>query len=149
MTFTLDSRIERDSILIAELPLCQLRIQNDGRYYWLVLVPVINNVTEVHELSTKDSQQLIYESNAVAKVLKSVTQCKKINVANLGNICEQLHWHIVARFEDDEAWPGPIWGVGESVPWDEKKRRQFLASLLGKISETNPSLIVESALDHL
>ena len=132
--FILDSRIERDSTLIAQLPLCQLRLQNDQRYPWLVLVPEIAGVTEVHELTATDAQQLMVESNAVASALKAVTQCKKINVANLGNVCEQLHWHIVARNEHDLTWPGPIWGVGVAEPWDEKKRLAFQESLLSAIA---------------
>ncbi len=141
MTFQLDSRIERDSTHIADLQLCQLRLQNDQRYPWLVLVPKRSNVTEVHDLVESDAQQLLLESNAVAKALKELTNCKKINVANLGNLCEQLHWHVVARNENDATWPGPIWGVGEAKAWDEKKRRQLVTSLLNEINRLSPSLI--------
>lgn len=130
MAFSLDKRIERDSILLVELPLCQLRLQNDQRYPWLVLVPKIDNVTEVHDLNEQQAIQLIKESSSVSRVLKDLTGCKKVNVANLGNVCEQLHWHIVARNEEDLTWPGPIWGVGNAIPWDEKKRLEFSQSLL-------------------
>ena len=130
MAFSLDKRIERDSFLLAELPLCQLRLQNDQRYPWLVLVPKIDNVTEVHDLNEQQVIQLIKESSSVSRVLKDLTDCKKVNVANLGNVCEQLHWHIVARNEADLTWPGPIWGVGNAIPWDEKKRLEFSQSLL-------------------
>jgi diadenosine tetraphosphate (Ap4A) HIT family hydrolase len=147
--FTLDPRIERDSTLIAKLSLCQLRIQNDQRYAWLVLVPEVmtddcREITEVHELTAEQSQQLMKESNGVARALKTLSGCKKINVANLGNVCEQLHWHIVARNEGDFTWPGPIWGVGNAEPWNEKKRLAFQESLLQKIAETDPNLIRES-----
>ncbi|MDA8622353.1 HIT family protein, partial [Psychrosphaera sp.] len=131
--FILDHRIERDSILIAELHLSQLRLQNDQRYPWLVLVPKVADAKEVHELPSEQSQQLLEESNAVAKALLKVTGCKKVNVANLGNVVEQLHWHIVARFENDFTWPGPIWGVGESESWDQKKRLAFIESLLKEV----------------
>ena len=80
--FTLDHRIERDSILIADMPISQLRIQDDQRYPWLVLVPKIEGATEIHSLKAEQAQQLIVESNAVAKALKAVTQCKKINIAS-------------------------------------------------------------------
>lgn len=138
--FKLDHRIERDSILLTKLPLCQLRLQNDQRYPWLVLVPEAvdehgQTVTEVHDLSERDASQLLKESNAVAEVLKKVTGCKKINIANLGNVVEQLHWHIVARNENDITWPGPIWGVGNAIPWDEKKRHQLVVSLLESLSQ--------------
>ena len=74
--------------------------------------------------------QLLKESSLVAKLLTKLTSCKKINVANLGNVVSQLHWHVVARFETDEAWPGPIWGVGSAIPYDEQKRAEFIDSFL-------------------
>ena len=135
--FELDPRIERDSILVADLELCQLRIQDDQRYPWLVLVPRLEGAKEVHELNEEDAIQLLKESNAVASALKIVTQCKKVNVANLGNVVEQLHWHIVARFENDETWPGPIWGVGKVRPWVQKKRLTFVESLLKELAIIN------------
>ncbi|MUH73575.1 HIT domain-containing protein [Psychrosphaera haliotis] len=131
--FILDHRIERDSILIAELPLSQLRLQNDQRYPWLVLVPKVEGAKEVHELKVDEAQQLLKESNVVANALAIVTGCKKVNVANLGNVVEQLHWHVVARFENDLTWPGPIWGIGEAECWEQKKRLTFVESLLKEI----------------
>ena len=128
--FNLDQRIANDSKLIVELDLCQVRLSNDQRYPWLVLIPKINNVTEVHELSDAQQQQLITESSVMAKALKTVTGCKKINVANLGNVVSQLHWHIVAREETDLTWPGPVWGVGKAEPWQDQKRAEFIDSLL-------------------
>lgn len=131
--FKLDSRIENDSILLLELALCQVRLQNDNRFPWLVLVPKINAVTEVHELSTEHQEMLMQESSLVAKALTSITECKKVNVANLGNVVSQLHWHVVARFEDDAAWPGPIWGVGQSTLYDEVTLTQLTGKLLAAL----------------
>jgi len=133
--FVLDERIENDSTLIAELSLCQIRLQNDSRYPWLVLVPKINDVTEVHELSLEQQTLLMQESSLVAKCLQQVTHCKKINVANLGNVVSQLHWHVVARVEDDATWPGPIWGVGSAIPYEDKKRAELVDSFLSVLDE--------------
>lgn len=127
--FVLDPKIEADSVFICDLELCQLRVQNDQRYPWLVLVPKVADVTEVHQLSTEMQQQLMSESSKVAEILKANTGCIKINVANLGNVVSQLHWHIVARFENDLTWPGPIWGVGAPEPYQDNK----LASLVEEI----------------
>jgi len=131
--FVLDPRIENDSTLIFNLPLCQVRLQNDSRYPWLVLIPKVDDVTEVHQLSSEKQQQLMSESSLVAKCLAEVTQCKKVNVANLGNVVAQLHWHVVGRFETDETWPGPIWGVGSAVPYEDQKRADFIDSFLAKL----------------
>lgn len=128
--FELDERIERDSIWIGDLELCQVRVQNDQRYPWLVLVPKVADATEVHELTAEQQLQLTQESAFIAETLKRVTQCKKINVANLGNVVAQLHWHVVARFEDDFTWPGPIWGVGEARAYTEADLESFKQMLL-------------------
>ncbi|WP_299266111.1 HIT domain-containing protein [uncultured Psychrosphaera sp.] len=133
--FKLDPRIEKDSTFIKDLPLCQVRLQNDSRYPWLVLLPRENGLTEVYELSSDQQAQLMVESSLVSKALAKSTECKKINVANLGNVVSQLHWHVVARFENDLTWPAPIWGVGTSVPWQDQKRAEFIDSFLTNLAE--------------
>ncbi len=54
---------------------------------------------------------------AVAAVLGRVVE--KLNVGALGNITPQLHVHVVGRHAADAAWPGPVWGVGEPIPYSE------------------------------
>lgn len=134
--FSLNTRFEQDSILITTLDLCQVRLQNDSRYLWLVLIPEVADKEEVHELSTEQQHVLIEESSRVATVLQNFSKCDKVNIANLGNIVRQLHWHIVARFNTDEAWPGPIWGVGHAVPYPTEKANELVVSLSDLLSNT-------------
>lgn len=110
--FTLDERLKGDSVAVANLGLCQLRLMKDKRWPWLLAVPQRADVTEIFELAPLDQTMLTFELNEVARVLADVTGADKINVAAIGNIVRQLHIHIVARFEDDANWPGPIWGYG-------------------------------------
>jgi diadenosine tetraphosphate (Ap4A) HIT family hydrolase len=35
----------------------------------------------------------------------------KINIASFGNYVPHVHWHIMARFKNDEYFPEPMWGV--------------------------------------
>jgi len=35
---------------------------------------------------------------------------KKINIASFGNYVPHVHWHIMARFEEDSFYPEPMWG---------------------------------------
>jgi diadenosine tetraphosphate (Ap4A) HIT family hydrolase len=132
--FALDERIASSSMLVTELPLCQIRLQNDQRFPWLVLIPKVADAVEVTDLSGAQQVALIQESSRVSTILQQITQCKKINVANLGNVVAQLHWHVVARFPDDEAWPGPVWGVGEAKPWQEQQRDELIATLQIRLS---------------
>ena len=132
--FELDGRIARDSDLIATLDLCQLRIQNDSRWPWLVMVPQRADMTEIFELSEADHALLSAEVNDVAAALKEITCATKINVGALGNIVRQLHVHVIARFEGDANWPGPIWGYGSAEPYDSEKRQALVNTLMEKLS---------------
>ncbi|QOR40416.1 HIT domain-containing protein [Billgrantia diversa] len=114
----LDERLVRDSYPVAELPLCQLRLMDDTRFPWLILIPRRAGVSEVFDLGEADRQQLWREASEVGHMLQALTQADKINVANLGNVVAQLHVHIVARLRGDDAWPGPVWGQGQPQPYD-------------------------------
>lgn len=129
--FTLDERLKRDSVAVANLGLCQLRLMKDKRWPWLLAVPQRADVTEIFELAPLDQTMLTFELNEVARVLADVTGADKINVAAIGNIVRQLHIHIVARFEDDANWPGPIWGYGTP----EEASAEELEDLALKITE--------------
>ena len=132
-TFRLDERLARDSELITKLGLCQLRIQNDKRWPWLVLVPQRNDVSELFELTPLDQAMLSFETNQVASALKELTGATKINVGALGNIVRQLHVHIIARTEGDPCWPGPIWGQGTPEPYCDNDRHDFMKKLAGAL----------------
>lgn len=132
--FELDGRIARDSDLVTDLALCQLRIQNDSRWPWLVMVPERAGMTEIFELSPEEQALLSAEVNKVAAALKTVTGATKINVGALGNIVRQLHVHVIARFEGDPNWPGPIWGFGQAEPYGESQKQDFLNKLVEALS---------------
>ena len=87
---------------------------NDRRYPWLILVPRYNGLSEIHDLRDKDQSTLISEVTAATRALEKLFQPKKINVAALGNMVSQLHVHVIARFEEDEAWPNPVWSIGKN-----------------------------------
>lgn len=63
-----------------------------------------------------------------------------MNVAALGNIVRQLHIHVIARFDDDPAWPGPVWGVREREPYSTAELPHVVARLRDAITppETDP-----------
>ena len=110
MHFTLDPRLENDSVFLCDWPLCQVRLSRNAAFPWLLLIPRRNNVIEIIDLSEADQSQLLVEIRKASEVMKKLYSPKKLNVANLGNIVAQLHVHVIARFENDEAWPGPVWG---------------------------------------
>lgn len=127
--FELDARLEADTEPLQWLGLCELRLMNDKRWPWVVLVPQRAGIFELHDLTPLDQAMLTFETNLAAEALKRVTGCDKINTAALGNIVRQMHIHVIARSEGDPNWPGPVWGYGPREPY----RRTDLHGLIEKI----------------
>lgn len=117
--FELDGQLEADSIELAESELCLLRLLNDARYPWLLLIPKRIGICEVFELDEQAQLQLSRECIATAAALKQAFSCDKTNIAAIGNIVRQLHIHVVARNHGDPAWPGPVWGHSPRLPYSE------------------------------
>lgn len=129
MSFSLDSRLAADTIAVADLPLCRALLMRDSRTPWLILVPRRDGLSEIHDLPASDRALLIEEAAGVGARLKALTGAKKINIGALGNMVAQLHVHVVARFEGDAAWPGPVWGSGAAVPYAPEAEAALVESL--------------------
>lgn len=131
--FSLDPRLQADSRLIMRLGLCQMRLMEDARWPWVILVPQRNSITEIFELTPLDQTMLTFEMGLAAKAIKEASGCAKVNIGALGNVVSQLHFHIIGRNEGDPAWPGPVWGRDGPEPWDEKVRETFVERLMGAL----------------
>lgn len=129
MSFTLDPRLAADTLAVGSLALCRVLLMNDSRFPWLILVPGRDGLSELHDLTAGERAVLIEEAAFAGDKLKSLTGAKKINTAALGNMVAQLHVHIIARFEGDAAWPGPVWGVGKAEPYAPPAAAARLAAL--------------------
>ena len=135
MAFTLDKRLEGDSHLAVTHKHIQVRLANDARYFWLILVPTITGdqnstfVSEIHELPAAVAADLWSLSSHISKWLQAHTNADKINIAALGNVVSQLHLHVVARHRSDPAWPAPIWGHSAMDPLKTFEPDKRLASL--------------------
>ena len=116
--FQLDPQLEKDTILISDWHLCQVRLMNDSRYPWVILIPKVDGVAEIHELAEEQQQLLLGESMRLSKALDQLFSPYKLNIAALGNMVRQLHVHHVVRFENDASFPKPVWGGGDAVPYD-------------------------------
>ena len=109
MAFQLDPRLEKDTFYIGDLPLSRVLLTNVVNFPWIILVPKVPEVSELFELSSEQQNQYLNESNFLLQEMSVLYKADKMNIANLGNMVPQLHIHIVARYQDDDAWPGPIW----------------------------------------
>jgi len=105
----------KTSHFITELKLCSVRLIDNKKFPWIILVPKRLNVTDITELKTKDQSLLMREIVFCSKIMKKVFKTKKLNVEKIGNIVPQLHIHIIARNKNDSSWPLSVWVVkGES-----------------------------------
>jgi diadenosine tetraphosphate (Ap4A) HIT family hydrolase len=116
--FELHPRLAADTLVLGDLPLCRVLLAKESQYPWLILVPKVAGLREIHHLTTGQQQQLMQESCAVAALMEQSLNPDKINVAALGNLVPQLHLHHVARFSGDKAWPGPIWGAHPVIAYE-------------------------------
>lgn len=131
--FQLDPRLARDTIPVATLGLCDLRLMNDSRWPWLILIPQRPGVTEFHDLPPLDQNQLTLEMALVARCLKETTMADKMNLGALGNVVPMLHVHVIARHAGDTGWPGPVWGVGAAAPYAAGAAEPLVQTLRDKV----------------
>lgn len=127
--FVLDNRLKSDTVEVCNLRLSTVRLMNDSRYPWVVLVPKVSGAEELHDLSDADYESLNFEIRKVSLALSKEFNPYKINTGALGNIVRQLHIHVIVRFEDDFAWPGPVWGVGKPVPYEEAELNDIVKKI--------------------
>ncbi len=131
--FTLDPRLAADTLEIATLKCGLLRLMNDRRWPWLILVPQIAGATELHLLDAGVSAEIHARSDRCAAALAKITSCDKINTAALGNVVRQLHIHIVARFAGDANWPGPVWGFDERQAWPREAAERLVEAVRNEL----------------
>lgn len=129
--FELHAQLDKDTVPVGDLALSRVLLMNDGNYPWLILVPRCDDAIELFQLSPIDQRQLIGEISAVSAALASHFHADKINVAALGNIVPQLHVHIIVRYQDDAAWPRPVWGAKPPRPYSE----EVLAATVAELQE--------------
>lgn len=137
--FTLDPRLQQDTIALGSFPLSALLLMNDSSYPWLILVPRRPGIREIFELEPADRQQLLNESSHLAATLANRFHADKLNIAALGNVVPQLHLHHVVRYHDDPAWPAPIWGKTPAVPYTADQLRTFRRQLIPHLVDFIPA----------
>ena len=131
--WSLHPQLDRDTASLGDLPLSRVLVINDANYPWLLLVPRRPDLTEMIDLDEVAQAQLMTEVTHVARALRDVTTCHKLNIAALGNAVPQLHVHVIARFRHDPAWPKPVWGVVPARAYEREELRNFVTRLRRKI----------------
>ena len=104
---------------ITNLKLCSIRLIDNCKFPWIILIPNRKNITDFTELNLKDQILLMKEIVHCSKLMKKIFKTNKLNVEKIGNIVSQLHIHIIARFIKDSSWPLSVWVV-KGKPYSKK-----------------------------
>ncbi len=131
----LHPQLADDTHPLATLPLCELRLMDDANYPWLVLVPRVEDAVELIDLDAVQQAALLQEIGRVSWLLQAQFKPHKLNIAALGNLVPQLHVHVIARYQEDPAWPRPVWGLAAAQPYSPEQ----LAGLIRRLQAALPA----------
>ena len=115
----------KDSHLIADLKLCSIRLIDNAKFPWIILIPKRKNITDISELNSKDQILLMKEIVHCSKLMKKIFKTKKLNVEKIGNIVPQLHIHVIARSVKDSSWPLSVWVV-KGKPYSKESLKKII-----------------------
>ena len=111
MSFKLNRKFLKTSHHLIDLKLCTIRLNDNSKFPWIILIPKRNKTTDMSDLNSKDQTLLMKEIVYISKVMKKLFKTSKLNVEKIGNIVPQLHIHVIARSKKDSSWPLSVWVV--------------------------------------
>ena len=111
MSFKLHKKFLKSSHHLLDLKLCKVRLHDNSKFPWIMLIPKRKNINDITDLNVKDQILLMKEIVFSSKVMKKLFKTSKLNVEKIGNIVPQLHIHIIARYKKDSSWPLSVWVV--------------------------------------
>ena len=129
MPFKIDKKFLKSSHHIIDLKLCTVRLHDNSKFPWIILIPKRNKIIDISDLNSRDQILLIKEIVYVSKIMKKLFKTLKLNVEKIGNIVPQLHIHIIARTKKDSSWPLSVWAVK-----GKKYSKQSLKIIINKLS---------------
>lgn len=133
--FSLDSKLAKDCIVLAESDISLLLLMNNSLVPWFILVPRTSE-TELHALDAATQVALLKEINLLAGQVKKVFAVDKLNIAAIGNVVQQLHVHVIGRRHTDYCWPNVVWGRPEREPYTQAAIAELVQNLLPQLRGT-------------
>ena len=125
---SVDKNFLKDSYYINRLKLCTIRLINNSKFPWIILIPNRKNKTDITDLNSKDQILLMKEIVHCSKLMKKIFKTPKLNVEKIGNQVPQLHIHIIARFKKDSSWPLSVWVV-KGKPYTKKALSETISKI--------------------
>ena len=117
--FKINNKFLKSSYHVINLKLCTVRLYDNSKFPWIILIPKRKNITDLSDLNLKDQLLIIKEIVYLSKIMKKIFKTSKLNVEKIGNIVPQLHIHIIARKKKDYTWPLSVW-VKKGIKYNKK-----------------------------
>ena len=130
MPFKIDKKFLKSSNHIIELKLCSIRLHDNSKFPWVILIPKRNKITDISDLNSKDQILLMKEIVHVSKIMKKLFKTSKLNIEKIGNMVPQLHIHVIARSKKDSSWPLSVWVVK-----GKKYTKETLSIMMQKVNK--------------
>ena len=130
MSFKLDRKFLKSSHHITDLKLCSIRLHDNSKFPWVILIPKRIKITDITDLNSKDQILLMKELVYVSRLMKKLFKTSRLNVEKIGNLVPQLHIHVIARHKKDTSWPLSVWVV-KGKPYS----KVALSEILNKIGK--------------
>ena len=127
--FTVHPQLAKDSAVVGDLQLSRVLLMNNTRFPWLLLVPRLPGIREFIDLPDREQAVMWSEILAVSRVVTALYKPDKLNTCAIGNMVPQLHVHIIARYQADEAWPKPVFGFAPPVPYAPEALQSEIARI--------------------
>ena len=118
----------KDSHYITNLKICSVRLIDNSKFPWIIIIPNRKNITDITDLNSKDQILLMKEIVYSSKLMKKIFKTSKLNIEKIGNIVPQLHIHIIARFKKDNTWPLSVW-VTKGKPYLKDSLKTVISKL--------------------
>ena len=126
--FKLNNKFLKSSHHLLDLKLCTVRLHDNSKFPWIILIPKRKNINDITDLNSKDQMLLMKEIVFSSKVIKKLFKTSKLNVEKVGNIVPQLHIHIIARYKKDISWPLSVWVV-KSKSYSSKALKEVVSKI--------------------
>ena len=89
MVNRVNNRFLKDSHFISDLKLCSIRLIDNAKFPWIILIPKRKNITDISELITKDQMLLMKEIVYCSKLMKKIFKTKKLNIEKALITCDK------------------------------------------------------------
>lgn len=131
MAFEIHPRLAAGGIEIGQLGGCRLLLKDNALFPWLLLIPEVEGIEDLHQLPPDQYHEVMYTLRRVSEFVVSHFKPEKLNIGCIGNQVRQMHLHIVGRFVGNLAWPETVWAFAGKTGYTETESSKILTAARG------------------